>query len=147
MNITVRYGLERQATIVVEYGTSIAQVLDRVRPALGFGSNVKALIGNVTQPDSNTVRDGDIISVETAANCKAVDGEVTVTVNYGLERSITTVVPAGSTIEFVLDKVRAALGFGSNVKALIDGAAQPHTGSVADGDTISVETAANSKAV
>jgi hypothetical protein len=147
MNITVRYGLERTASIEVEDGTSIAQVLDRVRPALGFGSNVKALIGGVNQPDSNTVRDGDVISVETSANCKAVDGEVTVTVRYGLERSITTVVPAGSTIEFVLDKVRAALGFGSNVKALIDGASQPLTGNVAEGDTISVETAANSKAV
>jgi hypothetical protein len=147
MNITVRYGLERTASIEVEDGTSIAQVLDRVRPALGFGSNVKALIGGVTQPDSNTVRNGDVISVETSANCKAVDGEVTVTVRYGLERSITTVVPAGSTIEFVLDKVRAALGFGSNVKALIDGASQPLTGNVAEGDTISVETAANSKAV
>ena len=147
MNITVRYGLERTAAIEVEDGTSIAQVLDRVRPALGFGSNVKALIGGVTQPDSNTVRNGDVISVETSANCKAVDGEVTVTVRYGLERSITTVVPAGSTIEFVLDKVRAALGFGSNVKALIDGASQPLTGNVAEGDTISVETAANSKAV
>ena len=147
MNITVRYGLERTASIEVEDGTSIAQVLDRVRPALGFGSNVKALIGGVTQPDSNTVRNGDVISVETSANCKAVDGEVTVTVRYGLERSITTVVPAGSTIEFVLDKVRAALGFGSNVKALIDGASQPLTVNVAEGDTISVETAANSKAV
>ena len=147
MNITVRYGLERTASIEVEDGTSIAQVLDRVRPALGFGSNVKALIGGVTQPDSNTVRNGDVISVETSANCKAVDGEVSVTVRYGLERSITTVVPAGSTIEFVLDKVRAALGFGSNVKALIDGASQPLTGNVAEGDTISVETAANSKAV
>ena len=147
MNITVRYGLERTASIEVEDGTSIAQVLDRVRPALGFGSNVKALIGGVTQPDSNTVRNGDVISVETSANCKAVDGEVTVTVRYGLERSITTVVPAGSTIEFVLDKERAALGFGSNVKALIDGASQPLTGNVAEGDTISVETAANSKAV
>jgi hypothetical protein len=39
------------------------------------------------------------------------------------------------------------LGFGSNVKALIDGASQPLTGNVAEGDTISVETAANSKAV
>ena len=147
MHITVRYGLERTASIEVEDGTSIAQVLDRTRPALGFGSNVKALIGGVTQPDSNTVRDGDVISVEISANCKAADGEVNVTVKYGLERSITTVVPAGSTIEFVLDKVRAALGFGSNVKALIDGASQPFTGSVAEGDVISVETAANSKAV
>tara|TARA_Y100001963_G_scaffold125455_1_gene177069 strand:+ start:3706 stop:4146 length:441 start_codon:yes stop_codon:yes gene_type:complete len=146
MNITVRYGLERRADLVVEDGTSIAQVLDRTRPALGFGSNVKALIGGVTQPDSNTVRDGDEITVETAANCKAAD-EVTVQVKYGLERSTSVCVPTGSTIEDVLGRARTALGFGSNVKALIDGAAQPLTGTVTDGDIISVETAANSKAV
>lgn len=146
LSITVRYGLERQATIEVEDGSSIAQVLEKVRPALGFGSNVKALIGGVTQPDSNTVRCGDVITVETAANSKAAD-EVSVTVKYGLERSITTSVPVGSSIGDVLRRVRAALGFGDNVKALIDGATQPESNTVAEGDVISVETAANSKAV
>jgi len=146
INITVRYGLERQATIEVEDGSSIAQVLEKVRPALGFGSNVKALIGGVTQPESNTVRCGDVITVETAANSKAAD-EVSVTVKYGLERSITTSVPVGSSIGDVLRRVRAALGFGDNVKALIDGATQPESNTVTEGDVISVETAANSKAV
>ena len=55
--------------------------------------------------------------------------------------------PEGSSIEEVLGRVRAALGFGDNVKALIDGAAQPMTNGVANGDVITVETAANSKAV
>ena len=146
INITVRYGLERQATIEVEDGSSIAQVLEKVRPALGFGSNVKALIGGVTQPESNTVRCGDVITVETAANSKAA-AEVSVTVKYGLERSITTSVPVGSSIGDVLRRVRAALGFGDNVKALIDGATQPESNTVTEGDVISVETAANSKAV
>ena len=145
IHITVRYGLERSASIEVSEGTSIAQVLEQVRPALGFGCNVKALIGGAAQPDSNTVRDGDVISVETAANSKA--SEVSVTVCYGLERKVTTSVPEGSSIEEVLGRVRAALGFGDNVKALIDGAAQPMTNGVANGDVITVETAANSKAV
>ena len=145
IHITVRYGLERSASIEVSEGTSIAQVLEQVRPALGFGCNVKALIGGAAQPDSNTVRDGDVISVETAANSKA--SEVSVTVRYGLERQGTTSVPEGSSIEEVLGRVRAALGFGDNVKALIDGAAQPMTNGVANGDVITVETAANSKAV
>ena len=78
IHITVRYGLERSASIEVSEGTSIAQVLEQVRPALGFGCNVKALIGGAAQPDSNTVRDGDVISVETAANSKASDVSVTV---------------------------------------------------------------------
>ena len=145
IHITVRYGLERSASIEVSEGTSIAQVLEQVRPALGFGCNVKALIGGAAQPDSNTVRDGDVISVETAANSKA--SEVSVTVRYGLERQVTTSVPEGSSIEEVLGRVRAALGFGDNVKALIDGAAQPLTNGVANGDVITVDTAANSKAV
>ena len=145
IHITVRYGLERSASIEVSEGTSIAQVLEQVRPALGFGCNVKALIGGAAQPDSNTVRDGDVISVETAANSKA--SEVSVTVRYGLERQVTTSVPEGASIEEVLGRVRAALGFGDNVKALIDGAAQPMTNGVANGDVITVETAANSKAV
>ena len=37
IHITVRYGLERSASIEVSEGTSIAQVLEQVRPALGFG--------------------------------------------------------------------------------------------------------------
>jgi hypothetical protein len=53
-------------------GSSIGDVLRRVRAALGFGDNVKALIDGATQPESNTVAEGDVISVETAANSKAV---------------------------------------------------------------------------
>jgi hypothetical protein len=148
INVTITYGLERNASISVEEGTTIAQALDKVQSALGFGSNVKALIEGVTQPETNTVRDGDTIAIETAANSKAaLSGEVSVTVTYGLEHSITTSVQEGSTIQHVLDKVRGALGFGSNVKALIHGASQPLCGNIAEGDVINVETAANSKAV
>jgi len=144
LTISVSYGLEQNAQVLVEEGTTITQVLDMVRGALRFGSNVKALIDGVNQPLGNTVRDGDSIEVETAANCKASD--LSVTVKYGLESSITVSVSEGTTIKEVLDRVRDALRFGSNVKALVDGAAQPLENNVANGDVIQVETAANSKA-
>ena len=144
LTISVSYGLEQNAQVLVEEGTTITQVLDMVRSALRFGGNVKALIDGVNQPLDNTVRDGDSIEVETAANCKASD--LSVTVKYGLESSITVSVSEGTTIKEVLDRVRDALRFGSNVKALVDGAAQPLENNVADGDVIQVETAANSKA-
>jgi hypothetical protein len=144
LTISVSYGLEQNAQVLVEEGTTITQVLDLVRGALRFGGNVKALIDGVNQPLDNTVRDGDSIEVETAANCKASD--LSVTVKYGLESSITVSVSEGTTIKEVLDRVRDALRFGSNVKALVDGAAQPLENNVANGDVIQVETAANSKA-
>jgi molybdopterin converting factor small subunit len=144
LTISVSYGLEQNAQVLVEEGTTITQVLAMVRGALRFGGNVKALIDGVNQPLDNTVRDGDSIEVETAANCKASD--LSVTVKYGLESSITVSVSEGTTIKEVLDRVRDALRFGSNVKALVDGAAQPLENNVADGDVIQVETAANSKA-
>ena len=144
LTISVSYGLEQNAQVLVEEGTTITQVLDMVRGALRFGGNVKALIDGVNQPLGNTVRDGDSIEVETAANCKASD--LSVTVKYGLESSSTITVSEGTTIKEVLDRVRDALRFGSNVKALVDGAAQPLENVVVDGDVIQVETAANSKA-
>ena len=144
LTISVSYGLEQNAQVLVDEGTTITQVLEMVRGALRFGSNVKALIDGVNQPLGNTVRDGDSIEVETAANCKASD--LSVTVKYGLESSSTITVSEGTTIKEVLDRVRDALRFGSNVKALVDGAAQPLENVVVDGDVIQVETAANSKA-
>jgi hypothetical protein len=71
MQVTVKYGLEQSATVRVEEGTTIGQVLDKVRDALGFGCNVKALIDGSAQPLGNAVSDGDTIEVETAANSKA----------------------------------------------------------------------------
>jgi len=147
INVTVNYGLQRTATIQVEEGTTIKEVLDKVRPVLGFAASVKALIGSIHQGCDIIVRDGEVIEVESACNEKAAEGDISVTVNYGLERSATTEVPLGTTIQQVLDNMRPALGYSCNVKALIEGAAQPLTNEVVAGDVINVETAANSKAV
>ncbi len=147
INVTVNYGLQRTATIQVEEGTTIKEVLDKVRPVLGFAASVKALIGSMHQGGDIIVRDGEVIEVESACNEKAAEGDISVTVNYGLERSATTEVPLGTTIQQVLDNMRPALGYSCNVKALIEGAAQPLTNEVVDGDVINVETAANTKAV
>jgi hypothetical protein len=147
INVTVKYGVARTATIEVEEGTTIKEVLNTVRPALGFASNVKALINAQHQGGDITVRDGEIIEVENSCNEKAAEGDISVTVNYGLGRTVTTSVADGTTIQQVLDKVRPALGYTSNVKALVEGAAQPLSNTVVNGDVIDVETAANSKAV
>ena len=63
MQVTVKYGLEQSATVRVEEGTTIGQVLDKVRDALGFGCNVKALIDGSAQPLGNAVSDGDTLSL------------------------------------------------------------------------------------
>lgn len=73
---------------------------------------------------------------------------INITVRFGSTNEITKEVRDGITVDQVLRDAsfKAALGFGDNVQGLIDGAVQPGSNTLEDGDTLVVETRANSKA-
>tara|TARA_Y100000004_G_scaffold147546_1_gene168765 strand:- start:45 stop:533 length:489 start_codon:yes stop_codon:yes gene_type:complete len=148
INVTVKYGVVRSVTTEVEEGTTVGQLIDEVRSALKLGSGQYRAIANASALENgNTVSDGDVIKLEPLCMEKASDELVTVTVRYGLSRTATLEVAAGSTIGDALNEARPALKFGSNVRATINGADQDMSITVRDGDIITVENSANSKAV
>jgi len=73
--------------------------------------------------------------------------QVTVTIRFGAGNSRTVSVPRGTTVGDVINnaETRAALSYGSNVRALIGRVAQANTLQVADGDTIDIETVGSTK--
>ena len=70
-----------------------------------------------------------------------------ITVEYGVD-SVTKQVESGFTFGDVQesDAFKAALGFGDNTKALVNGIEQGRGTVVPDGTTVRIETAANTKA-
>jgi hypothetical protein len=70
-----------------------------------------------------------------------------ITVEYGVD-SINKQVGSGFTIGDLQedDAIKAALGFGDNTKALINGIEQNRQTVIPDGATVRLETAANTKA-
>ena len=71
----------------------------------------------------------------------------TITVQYGVD-SITKQVESGFTFGELqeCDSFKAALGFGDNTKALVDGIEQDRRTVIPDGVTVRLETASNTKA-
>jgi len=147
MNITIKYGLD---SIVKSYpaAPNAGQVLSdiNIRAVLGFGDNVRALVNGVEQPSDSILPDGGTLVVETRANTKA-SPDITVTVQYGLDR-VTRTLPGPVTVEDVLDdeNIKAVLGFGDNVRCLIDGVEQPLDAGLFHQATLVIETRANTKA-
>jgi sulfur carrier protein ThiS len=72
---------------------------------------------------------------------------IRITVTFGLNE-VTTQIPANYTVGDVLrsDRIRGALGFTDNVYARIDGVIVEESHTLSEGDTVCVETRANSKA-
>ena len=70
-----------------------------------------------------------------------------ITVQYGVD-SITKQIESGFTFGDLQedDSFKAALGFGDNTKALVDGIEQSRNTVIPDGATLRLETAANTKA-
>jgi hypothetical protein len=70
-----------------------------------------------------------------------------ITVEYGVD-SVTKQVEGGFTFGDVqeCDSFKAALGFGDNTKALVNGIEQSRGTVIPDGATVRLETAANTKA-
>ena len=70
-----------------------------------------------------------------------------ITVEYGVD-SITKQVDSGFTFGDLqdCDAIKAALGYGDNTKALVNGIEQGRSTVIPDGATVRLETAANTKA-
>lgn len=70
-----------------------------------------------------------------------------ITVKYGVDVANKSF-PSAPTISQVLNSVslKAELGFGDNVHALINGVEQPGNATVGDGAIVVIETRANQKA-
>lgn len=73
---------------------------------------------------------------------------ISVTVRFGASNELTREVADNTTVGDILrnSTFQAALGFGANVQAVVDGAVQPDRTTLSNGDIITVETKANSKA-
>lgn len=73
---------------------------------------------------------------------------ITVKITFGLGNSMTKDFPVGTTIGAILNnpQVRAGLGFGDNVRPLVDRVVQDRNTIAQHGMTIDLESAANSKA-
>lgn len=72
---------------------------------------------------------------------------VTVTVQYGGQVEARQY-PNGATIGHIMGDrdLKAVMGFGDNVRYMVQGIEQPHTAVLSDGVRVFVETRANSKA-
>ena len=70
-----------------------------------------------------------------------------ITVKYGVD-SITKQVESGLTFGDLQenDSIKGALGYGDNVKALVEGIEQNRNTVIPDGAIVRLETAANTKA-
>jgi hypothetical protein len=70
-----------------------------------------------------------------------------VTIKYGIQQ-ITKTLRDGATISGLLSdpSVKAVLGFGDNVRALIDGQEMDGSAELSEGDFVVIETRANKKA-
>lgn len=73
MQVTIRFGLANELTKDVPEGTSVGTLIhDRsIASALGYGSNVQAVVDGVVQSDNSPLSDGDVVTIETKANSKA----------------------------------------------------------------------------
>lgn len=73
MQITIRFGSTNELTRTVNDRYTVGDVLNdsNIRAALGFGSNVHALVDGQVQNPSTRLEDGDIVVIETKANSKA----------------------------------------------------------------------------
>lgn len=73
MQITIRFGSTNELTRTVNDRYTVGDVLNdsNIRAALGFGSNVQALVDGQVQNSSTRLEDGDLVVIETKANSKA----------------------------------------------------------------------------
>lgn len=150
ISITVKYGTGNSLTRNFDIPVTVGEILgdDSVAAALGFGDNVEGFINSVPQPESVTLRNGDVLSIHDKACAKAADGMVSVTIKYGTGNSLTRNFDIPVTVGEILgdDSIAAALGFGDNVEGFINSVPQPDEVTLRDGDVLSVHDKACAKA-
>lgn len=148
VSVTVRFGGGNVLTRQYPVGTRVSQIVNdpSVRAALGYGENVNVMIDRRHVDLNYSVGSSVELVIETRANSKAAD--VNVTIQFGGGNSLRRSFPQGTTVGQVISdpNVRSALGVGGNVRALINRVEQDANTPLDDGDTIVLETVANSKA-
>ena len=147
MSNIIRYGATNQLTVSLA-GRTIASVLGdaNLRGALGFPANVIAKINGSTVPSTYVIGAGQIVDVEVQAQQKAAGCNITL--RYGATNELRVSVPEHTTIKTVLTNpsYKAALGYGSNVVAKINGASVRDDVFETDGLTVEIEVQAQQKA-
>lgn len=146
--IQLRYGIDTLSRSVDDNATVGDLIKSSANKAgLGYSDNVRAMINGVQVPMEAMVPSGSTIVIETAANSKAQDSK-SITLRYGID-SASRAVPYNATVGDVVKNAtnKAALGYGDNIRALINGVPVPMEALAPNGCTITVETAANSKAI
>lgn len=149
LTVTVKFGLEA-VTKQVDPGSTVEDVVENssIRAGLGYGDNVRALVNGVEMPDTAFIGDNTTIVVETRCNSKAMaEGEQSIVIRFGLE-SVTKVYRTPVYVSTVKNdaSVKAALGFGDNIRILQNGVELPDNALLSNGSAITVETRCNSKA-
>ena len=73
IEVTVKYGLSKTATVDVRDGTTVREILanQNLKMLLGFPENVTAVSDGVTLSPDDEVNDGDVIQLEKQAAAKA----------------------------------------------------------------------------
>jgi len=146
-SITVKFGLQSLTRTFAD-DASVGQIINdaNVKAGLGYSDNVRPVIEGVTMPHNSQVLDGSTITVETAANQKAApDG---ILVRFGLqsmERHYSGTVTA--RMIRTDPNLKAGLGFSDNVRVVLNGVTMPDEAVIGTGSTVTIETAANTKAV
>jgi 2-phosphoglycerate kinase len=147
MKLTIKYGAE---SISKSFDTAptVAQVIGNpnIKAVLGFGDNVKALVSGIEQDSDASLFGVSELVLETRANSKASD--LRVRISYGAD-GVDKMFDFGSTIADVVQNsnLKAVLGFGDNIKVLVNGVEQTLDTELSDGISLVIETKANSKAV
>lgn len=71
--IEVNFGLNNTMSKSFPEGTTVADLLSNtsLKAGLGFGDNVVAKVGGVTQSNGYELQHGDVVDLEVRANTKA----------------------------------------------------------------------------
>ena len=73
IEVTVKYGLSKTATVDVNEGSSVRDILNNqnLKMLLGFPEKVSAVCDGVTLSLDDEINDGDVIQLEKQAAAKA----------------------------------------------------------------------------
>lgn len=145
-NITIRFGLQ-SLTRGFSDEASVRQITqdNTVRGYLGFGDNVRAIVNGTPVDSTYQPRDGMSLTIETLANSKAAPDQILV--RFGVA-SAQKYSDGPLTVRQIKNdgNLRAALGYGDQIRITMNGVALPDEAYIPAGSTVQVETLANTKA-
>lgn len=145
--VTVKYGLE-SITRQFDDDACVGDIIEdpNIVAGLGLGDNVRVLgAGGVELGSDAWVSNGMALTAETRCNRKAAPGAITV--RYGLQE-MTKDFDTPPTLGTLLANrnLQAGLGYGDNIRGLLNGVELGTQAIIPFGTTITVETRANTKA-